>query len=44
MIRWAVGRAQAAQEIVKAYGEYNTHGVTQRLMQFCSIEMEFFST
>ncbi|GAL12991.1 isoleucyl-tRNA synthetase [Vibrio astriarenae] len=38
--RWAVGRALAAQEeIVKAYGEYNTHAVTQRLMQFCSIEM-----
>ncbi|GLQ72416.1 isoleucine--tRNA ligase [Vibrio penaeicida] len=41
--RWAVGRAQAAQEeIVKAYGEYNTHAVTQRLMQFCSIEMGSF--
>jgi isoleucyl-tRNA synthetase len=41
--RWAVGRAQAAQEeIVKAYAEYNTHGVTQRLMQFCSIEMGSF--
>ncbi|MGR5176710.1 isoleucine--tRNA ligase [Vibrio parahaemolyticus] len=41
--RWAVGRALAAQEeIVKAYGEYNTHGVTQRLMQFCSIEMGSF--
>jgi isoleucyl-tRNA synthetase len=41
--RWAVGRALAAQEeIVKAYEEYNTHGVTQRLMQFCSIEMGSF--
>ena len=41
--RWAVGRAQAAQaEIVKAYEEYNTHGVTQRLMQFCSVEMGSF--
>ncbi|PMH39734.1 isoleucine--tRNA ligase [Vibrio sp. 10N.286.49.B3] len=41
--RWAVGRAFAAQEeIVKAYDEYNTHGVTQRLMQFCSIEMGSF--
>ncbi|MCG9623916.1 isoleucine--tRNA ligase [Vibrio mediterranei] len=41
--RWAVGRALAAQEeIVKAYGEYNTHAVTQRLMQFCSIEMGSF--
>ncbi|MCR9944268.1 isoleucine--tRNA ligase [Vibrio owensii] len=41
--RWAVGRALAAQEeLVKAYEEYNTHGVTQRLMQFCSIEMGSF--
>jgi isoleucyl-tRNA synthetase len=41
--RWAVGRALAAQEdIVKAYEEYNTHAVTQRLMQFCSIEMGSF--
>jgi len=41
--RWAVGRAHAAQEeIIKAYDEYNTHGVTQRLMQFCSIEMGSF--
>ncbi|MGR5110222.1 isoleucine--tRNA ligase [Vibrio jasicida] len=41
--RWAVGRALATQEeIVKAYEEYNTHGVTQRLMQFCSIEMGSF--
>ncbi|SUP92202.1 isoleucyl-tRNA synthetase [Vibrio owensii] len=41
--RWAVGRALAAQEeIVKAYEDYNTHGVTQRLMQFCSIEMGSF--
>ncbi|MCY9843683.1 isoleucine--tRNA ligase [Vibrio caribbeanicus] len=41
--RWAVGRALSAQnEIVKAYGDYNTHAVTQRLMQFCSIEMGSF--
>ncbi|CAH0526788.1 isoleucine--tRNA ligase [Vibrio hippocampi] len=41
--RWAVGRAFAAQEeIIKAYDEYNTHAVTQRLMQFCSIEMGSF--
>ncbi|ASG02914.1 isoleucine--tRNA ligase [Vibrio anguillarum] len=41
--RWAVGRAFAAQqEIVKAYEEYNTHGVIQRLMHFCSIEMGSF--
>ncbi|PSW04172.1 isoleucine--tRNA ligase [Photobacterium lipolyticum] len=41
--RWAVGRAMAAQEeIIKAYDEYNLHGVTQRLMQFCSVEMGSF--
>lgn len=41
--RWAVGRALAAQqEIIKAYDEYNTHAVTQRLMHFCSIEMGSF--
>ncbi len=41
--RWAVSCAKAAQqEITKAYNEYNTHGVTQRLMQFCSIEMGSF--
>jgi len=41
--RWAVGRAKAAQEeIEKAYDEYNTHAVTQRLMQFCSMEMGSF--
>ena len=38
--RWAVGRAKAVQaEIVAAFDEYNFHGVTQKLMQFCSIEM-----
>ncbi len=41
--RWAVGRAFAAQEeIIKSYDEYNFHNVTQRLMQFCSIEMGSF--
>ncbi|WP_428771228.1 isoleucine--tRNA ligase [Vibrio sp.] len=41
--RWAVARAYAAQqEIVKAYEEYNTHAVMQRLMHFCSIEMGSF--
>ncbi|MCG3730054.1 isoleucine--tRNA ligase [Vibrio cincinnatiensis] len=41
--RWAVARALAAQqEIVKAYEEYNTHAVVQRLMHFCSIEMGSF--
>ncbi|NHI00955.1 isoleucine--tRNA ligase [Oceanimonas sp. MB9] len=41
--RWAVGRAQAIQqEITQAYDEYNFHQVTQKLMQFCSIEMGSF--
>ncbi|WP_019936050.1 isoleucine--tRNA ligase [Oceanimonas smirnovii] len=41
--RWAVGRAQAIQqEITQAYDEYNFHLVTQKLMQFCSIEMGSF--
>ena len=41
--RWAVGRAMAAQEeIVQAYEDYNLHTVTQRLMQFCSVEMGSF--
>ncbi|WP_261816744.1 isoleucine--tRNA ligase [Vibrio gallicus] len=41
--RWAVGRALEAQtEIVSCFEAYNTHGVTQRLMQFCSIEMGSF--
>ncbi|MBD0787552.1 isoleucine--tRNA ligase [Vibrio sp. Y2-5] len=41
--RWAVARALAAQqEIVKAYDEYNTHAVVQRLMHFCSVEMGSF--
>ncbi len=41
--RWAVGRAYAAQQdIIKAYDEYNTHEVMQRLMHFCSIEMGSF--
>ena len=41
--RWAVGRAKAVQaEIMAAFDEYNFHGVTQKLMQFCSIEMGSF--
>ena len=41
--RWAVGRANAAQEeIVEAYESYDFHRVVQRLMQFCSIEMGSF--
>lgn len=41
--RWAVGRAQAAQQdIVQAYQQYDFHTVAQRLMRFCSIEMGSF--
>lgn len=41
--RWAVGRARAIQQdIAKAYDEYNFHLVTQKLMQFCSVEMGSF--
>ncbi|MCZ8485633.1 class I tRNA ligase family protein [Vibrio lentus] len=41
--RWAVGRAQAAQEEISVkHATLLTHGVTQRLMQFCSIEMGSF--
>lgn len=41
--RWAVGRAKAAQEeIIAAYDRYDFHGVVQRLMQFCSVEMGSF--
>nr|WP_086940620.1 isoleucine--tRNA ligase [Thaumasiovibrio occultus] len=41
--RWAVGQAKAAQEaIIAAYDDYNLHTVTQRLMQFCSVEMGSF--
>lgn len=41
--RWAVGRAlEVQQEIIKAFDECNFHQVTQRLMQFCSIEMGSF--
>ncbi|GAA4500033.1 isoleucine--tRNA ligase [Pseudaeromonas paramecii] len=41
--RWAVGRAKAVQdEIAQAYDEYNFHQVTQKLMQFCSVEMGSF--
>ena len=37
--RWAVGCAlKAQQEIVDAYENYDFHLVTQKLMQFCSIE------
>jgi isoleucyl-tRNA synthetase len=41
--RWAVGRANAVQEeIVAAYENYDFHNVTQKLMQFCSVEMGSF--
>ncbi len=41
--RWAVGKAlEAQEEIVKAYNEYNFLQVSQRLMQFCSVEMGSF--
>ncbi len=41
--RWAVSKAFEAQaEIIKAYDECNFHQVTQRLMQFCSVEMGSF--
>ncbi len=41
--RWAVGRAQAAQNaIIASYASYDFHEVIQRLMQFCSVEMGSF--
>ena len=41
--KWAVSRAHAIQaEIVKAYEAYDLLVVTQKLMQFCSIEMGSF--
>ncbi|KFZ36592.1 isoleucine--tRNA ligase [Shewanella mangrovi] len=41
--RWAVRRAHAVQqELLQAYNEYNFHVVTQKLMQFCSVELGSF--
>ncbi|MGL5409017.1 MAG: isoleucine--tRNA ligase, partial [Shewanella sp.] len=41
--RWAVRRASALQqEIIDAYEQYNFHIVTQKLMQFCSVELGSF--
>ena len=41
--RWAVSRAKAVQEeIIAAYDNYDFHIVTQKLMQFCSVEMGSF--
>jgi len=41
--RWMVRRAdKLQQEIIEAYEQYNFHLVTQKLMQFCSIELGSF--
>ncbi|QBF83956.1 isoleucine--tRNA ligase [Shewanella maritima] len=41
--RWVVRRAAALQEeIIAAYDQYNFHQVTQKLMQFCSVELGSF--
>ncbi|MCC4831171.1 isoleucine--tRNA ligase [Shewanella sp. 10N.7] len=41
--RWVVRRAAALQsEIIEAYEQYNFHSVTQKLMQFCSVELGSF--
>ncbi|PPI86581.1 isoleucine--tRNA ligase [Candidatus Pantoea edessiphila] len=41
--RWAVSRAYEAQkDIINFYEEYDFHNVIQRLMSFCSIEMNSF--
>ncbi|ABZ75700.1 isoleucyl-tRNA synthetase [Shewanella halifaxensis HAW-EB4] len=41
--RWVVRRAAALQqELLEAYDEYNFHLVTQKLMQFCSVELGSF--
>ncbi|GLS82554.1 isoleucine--tRNA ligase [Paraferrimonas haliotis] len=41
--RWVIRRAEAIQqEILAAYQEYNFHLVTQKLMQFCSVELGSF--
>ncbi|WP_025823099.1 isoleucine--tRNA ligase [Shewanella marina] len=41
--RWVVRRADALQqEIIEAYNQYNFHQVTQKLMQFCSVELGSF--
>ncbi|GGI68920.1 isoleucine--tRNA ligase [Shewanella gelidii] len=41
--RWVVRRASALQtEILEAYEQYNFHLVTQKLMQFCSVELGSF--
>ena len=41
--RWVVRRAHTLQEeIIAAYDQYNFHSVTQKLMQFCSVELGSF--
>ena len=41
--RWVVRRATALQEeLLEAYEQYNFHLVTQKLMQFCSVELGSF--
>ncbi|MCE9685284.1 isoleucine--tRNA ligase [Shewanella sp. AS16] len=41
--RWVVRRAAALQqELLEAYEQYNFHQVTQKLMQFCSVELGSF--
>ena len=41
--RWVVGRASSMQqEIIEAYEKYDMLVVTQKLMQFCSIELGSF--
>ncbi|QSX38082.1 isoleucine--tRNA ligase [Shewanella sedimentimangrovi] len=41
--RWMVRRAdKLQQEIIEAYEQYNFHLVTQKLMQFCSVELGSF--
>ena len=41
--RWVVRRAAVLQqEIIEAYDQYNFHQVTQKLMQFCSVELGSF--
>ncbi|WP_445946687.1 isoleucine--tRNA ligase [Shewanella sp.] len=41
--RWVVRRAATLQqEIIESYDQYNFHNVTQKLMQFCSVELGSF--
>ncbi|QCI20302.1 isoleucine--tRNA ligase [Buchnera aphidicola (Brachycaudus cardui)] len=41
--KWAIGQTKIVQEeIIKFYNSYNFHGVIQRIMYFCSMEMGSF--